>query len=367
MYSRMKFYFIVFILTIGLYVQKSFAQSDSAKKVSYSLLPIIVSDPFVGFGYGVLTNVNFLLGPAQTTRYSNAQAYVINTTNGQFAAQINHQIFSKNEEWIQQGKLQFLSWPEFTYQLGARTDNNDLVKERINYKAIEFEERILKKLKTHQFIGLQYRLFNCWDIQSDKNDSISFFENAAVGTKSFITSGIGIHYIFDSRDNVQNAYKGKYLELSINDYAGWLGSTQNWINIKLDTRYYHSFKTKKSLVLASRFLGEQAIGTIPYMVMPQFGRYFTTRAYAQGRYRGNLFLTFETELRANIWKWLGGVAFAGVSTVSESNDAIKYYNPNIGTGLRFQIKKEQRTNLRFDYAWGVDNNSGLYFQITEVF
>ena len=359
--------FPIIICFVFLNTHQLFAQQDSAKKVSYSLLPILVSDPFIGFGYGVLTNINYLLGPAQTTRYSNAQAYVINTTNSQFAVQINHLLFTQHEKWIIQGKAQYLNWPEFTYQLGARTIDNNASKERIEYKAIEFEERVLRKIKDNQFIGLQYRLFNCWDLKSDKPDSIGYFEKNAIGTKSFTASGIGVHYIYDNRDNVQNAYSGKFLEIAINPFTQWMGSSQDWLNIRLDARYYYSFKTKKSLVWASRFLSEQSLGKVPYMIMPQFGRYFSTRAYAQGRYRGNLFFTCETELRANIWKWLGGVAFAGVSSVSEDDYQVKYLNPNFGTGLRFQINKTQRTNIRLDYAWGIANNSGLYFHITEVF
>jgi hypothetical protein len=112
---------------------------------------------------------------------------------------------------------------------------------------------------------------------------------------------------------------------------------------------------------------EQALGDVPYMLMPQTGRQFTTRGYVQGRYRGKLFLHYEAELRAHFWKFIGGVAFAGVNTLSEPNDEIKYINPNMGAGLRFNINKSQRTNIRIDYALGLNNNSGLYFQICEVF
>lgn len=356
-------------MLIGLLLSNKliYAQTDSTKKISFTLLPILVSDPFIGFGYGVLTNVNFLLGPKETTRFSNAQAYVINTTNGQFAAQFNHQIFTNNENWIWQGKLQYLNWPENTYGLGSNTQDNVATdKENVAYKAIELEERVLRKLKSNHFLGLQYRLYTCWDLKSDK-DTLSFFENNAIGTKQFTASTLGVHYIFDSRDNVQNAYKGKYVEVAINPYATVLGSTQNWLNLRLDARSYHQFKTKRTMVFANRILVENTLGDVPYMIMPQSGRLFTTRGYVQGRYRGNLFLHYEAELRAQLWRFIGGVAFAGAHTLSEPNGEIKYINPNMGAGLRFNINKSQRTNIRVDYAVGLNNNSGLYFQICEVF
>jgi hypothetical protein len=146
-----------------------------------------------------------------------------------------------------------------------------------------------------------------------------------------------------------------------------MGSTQNWFNLRIDLRTYFQLKTSKTMVIANRFLVEQAIGDAPYMIMPQTGRLFSTRAYVQGRYRGKLFMAYETELRAHLWKFIGGVLFAGATTVSEPNDEIKYFNPSGGAGLRFNINKSQRTNIRVDYAIGTNNNSGLYFHITEVF
>lgn len=359
----------VFITTVILSFSAQ-AQQDSAKtkKVIFSPLPILISDPFIGFGYGLLANVNFKLKQEAETRYSNAQAYVIKTTNGQFAVQVNHQIFTPGEKWIWQGKLQYLDWPEKTYRLGANAIADTPVKELISYQAIEFEERVLKQLKPFHFIGLHYRLYKCWDIKTDhKPEAQSFFKTSAIGNQEFVASGIGIHYVYDSRDNVQNAFRGKYLEVALNPYLKILGSSNDWTNIRIDARAYHNFSTEKQRVLAGRFLIESADGA-PYMIMPQFGRYYTTRGYVQGRYRGNTFVTLETEYRHQIWKWLGAVVFGSLNSISEpiTND-FAYLNPAAGGGLRFRINKEQRTNIRVDYGVGINNNNGIYFQVTEMF
>ncbi len=309
--------------------------------------------------------LKFILGPKETTRFSNGQAYVLKTTKGQFAVQANHQIFLKDENWIVQGKIQYLDWPESVYGLGANTDDVKN-KELVSYKALDFEERVLRKLKKFHFLGLQYKLYNCWEIKSDSGEA-GIFKKDALGYNSFTASGIGLHYIFDSRDNVQNAYKGKYVELAANSYADFLGSTQNWVNLRMDARTYYQFKTTRTMVLANRLIAEHAIGDAPYMIMPQTGRLFSTRGYVQGRYRGKLFLAYEAELRAHLWRFIGGVAFIGASTVSEPDNKIQYINPSGGAGLRFNINKAQRTNIRVDYALGTNNNSGLYFHITEVF
>ncbi len=357
-------YFLFIIIS-----QKTLAQVDSStKKFSVTPLPIIVSDPFIGFGYGVLANANFMLGDKKTTRFSNAQLYLIKTTHGQFAIQGNHTLFTNNEDWMIQGKLQYLDWPENTFALGARSSReNDI--EKISYKALEFEERIMKRIGKKNFIGLQYRLYNCWNLASDKPDSTSFFAQHAIGTQQFTSSSIGLHFINDSRDNVQNAFKGNYAEIALNPNFKELGSTQTWTNLRVDLRTYFLLNNneKNSKVLALRTLYEQAFGNVPYMIMPMFGRYFTTRGYVQGRYRGKTFMSVEAEYRAHIWKAIGCVVFAGVQTVSEPDGSFQYINPSTGLGARIMLNKSQRTNLRIDYAKGLNGEGGLYLQVTEAF
>lgn len=346
------------------------AQDTTAtqKKFQITPMPILLFDPFTGFGYGVLANFNYLLGDAATTRYSNSQFLALHTTHGQTAIQVNHQIFLDDEKFLWQGKLQFLDFPEYTYGLGARTANTEPVKELISYKAVELEERVMWRIgSSKNFIGPQYRLFSSWNLSSNQPDSISFFKQQAIGNQSYIASGIGMHFVHDSRDNVQNAYSGKYLELAINPYVKLLGSTQNWSNLRVDFRWYHTFKAKGQKVIAMRILCEQAIGEVPYMLTPMPGRYFATRGYVQGRYRGKTFLSAEAEYRRHIWRALGGVVFGNVNTVSEPNGNIQYFNPAAGVGVRVSLSKAQRINLRVDYARGLNDNGGLYFHITEAF
>ena len=348
------------------------AQKDTIgkqKKISITPLPVLINDPFIGFGYGAIVNTNFLMGEAATTRYSNAQAFVMKTTRGQLQMQLNHILFLNNEDWMIQGKFQYLNFPEFTYGLGGNTSADTPSKERVSYKAFEFEERVMRRIGNKNFIGLQFRLYDCWNLSSDIIPQRSFFDSAAVGNKSFIALGIGVHFIHDSRDNVQNAYRGHYLEVAVNPFPKFLGSTQNWTNIRIDARNYVMLNTDESHahVLASRILYEQAVGDPPFMLTPMTGRYFSTRGYVQGRYRGKQFFTAESEYRAPLWRFIGYVAFVNIQSVSQPNGGFQYIRPGGGGGLRFMLTKAQRTNLRVDYATGVKGNSGLYLQVTEVF
>lgn len=360
---------IILLLSLTLTAFFTRAQDTLVQKhFQVTPLPILLADPFTGFGYGALVNVNYLLGDPATTRFSNSQVLAMHTTNKQTIFQANHQIFLSGEKFLWQGKLQYLDWKEFTYGLGAHAEDIAPVKELISYKAIELEERIMWRIGEHKnFIGPQYRLFKSWDLSSDQPDNVSFFTKDAIGNKGYTASGIGAHYIHDSRDNVQNAYSGNYVEVAVNPFVRILGSSQNWTNVRVDYRNYHSFKSKLYKIIATRILCEKAIGEVPYMLTPMPGRYYATRGYVQGRYRGKTFLSGEAEYRRHLWRKLGYVLFSNVHTVTEPDGIIRYINPSLGAGLRFLLNKAQRINVRVDYAKGINDNGGLYFQVTEAF
>jgi len=360
--------FLAILLTCTAIAHAETADTTEPKRFQATPLPVLLYDPFTGFGYGGLVSVNYLLGDAKTTRYSNSHIFFIHTTHRQTAIQLNHQVFLKNENLLWQGKFQYLDWPEYVYGLGAHTEGDPPTKELISYKAIELEERLMVRLGSGKnFIGPQYRLYQCWDPTSNLPDSASFFEQNAIGNKGFIASGIGVHFVHDSRDNVQNAYSGSYFEIAINPYVKFMGSTENWTNFRIDHRFYKSLSKKYTRVIATRVLCEQAAGEVPYLVVPMPGRYYATRGYVQGRYRGKTFASAEIEYRSHLWHKLGYVVFSNAHTVSEPNGGIKYINPALGAGLRLMLNKLHRINLRIDYARGLNDNGGLYFQLTEVF
>ncbi|MFX5793932.1 hypothetical protein ABTD98_22955, partial [Acinetobacter baumannii] len=45
-------------------------------------------------------------------------------------------------------------------------------------------------------------------------------------------------------------------------------------------------------------------------------------------------------------------------------NTIKY---SYGGGLRFQLTKKEKLNLRIDYGIGANNNNGFYLQLAEAF
>jgi hypothetical protein len=105
----------------------------------------------------------------------------------------------------------------------------------------------------------------------------------------------------------------------------------------------------------------------------------TGRGYVQGRFRGPAEVYAEVEWRFRITDdgLLGGAVFANAETYTRpafsygtlSEPAVnlfQYVKPAAGFGARVMMSKESRTNLRVDFAWGVDSFA-IYLGAGEVF
>jgi hypothetical protein len=123
-------------------------------------------------------------------------------------------------------------------------------------------------------------------------------------------------------------------------------------------------------------------GVQPYLTLPSVGwdaAGTTGRGYVQGRWRGSAVVYAEAEWRFRITDngLLGGAVFVNAETFSRpafayasvnepSVNLFQYVRPAGGFGARIMMSKESRTNLRVDFAWGVDSFA-IYLGAGEVF
>jgi outer membrane protein assembly factor BamA len=96
------------------------------------------------------------------------------------------------------------------------------------------------------------------------------------------------------------------------------------------------------------------------------------RGFYDGRFNDRNMITFQAELRQNIWRRIGATVWGGAGNVFESFDTFRWNQtlPNYGIGLRWEFKK--RVNIRIDYGFGRKDNFGrmihsFMFQINEAF
>ncbi len=372
---------IFFILLLGISPATN-GQESYSKKRSYpfkiaskdtSLLhrkqltffPVIYRSPETGIAYGILTLGLFkMLGVKDSlTRTSNVEIPIILTSQKQFIVDLIYNLITNKERFFIRGFNQFNNFSEYYYGIGNQTPDAD--KTFVKYRSFRSNHRIVTRLAGRHFVGLQYQYY---DVSNTSfKDTLQYSPNDShLGFRGFRTSGLGLLYLFDSRDNVINSSRGTYLEFSNLVANHSVGSQYNFNNISLDVRKFYPVGKGKVLALQGLFIHNQ--GDLPWRQMAAMGGFSMMRGYYLGRHRDKNYAAFQAEYRLHIWKFFGMTFFGSTGEVAPrpenfSFNELKYAG---GAGLRFQVDKKERVNLRFDVGIG-SGTPGYYLTIGEAF
>lgn len=370
---------IIFVCAFFVSVQaQNEEKSTQSKKVDIVPLPVLYSSPETNFGFGVLASVSFRLGDAETTRKSNVQPYILYTVLGQLDATARYTIFTNDEKYIVNGRLSYLFFPEFYYGIGNNLPVTN--EELVSYRRVRVENRVLRKVTKKLFAGAQYRYAEMFQVEPKEDGLLA--TSQVPGFNGSRISGIGAAVVYDSRDNILNAYNGAYLELSNYNYLSGLGSEFDFSTVTVDLRKYFKLFPNREHIVAIQGYGNFVTGTAPYKELSEFGGSTIMRGYYQGRYRENNYLAAQVEYRLPLFQNLpegrnslpwyrrfGLTAFAGIGDVA--NTVNKFDSNNLkfsyGAGLRFKLDRKNNTNIRLDYGFGNDGSSGFYLEIGEAF
>ena len=128
----------------------------------------------------------------------------------------------------------------------------------------------------------------------------------------------------------------------------------------------HDVAKGKKTILALEGTAVITMGNAPFFNMAQLGGTRRLRGYFEGKFRDKHLLLAQAELRQEGFGRFGGVAFAGMGTVFGSAGESLEWRPNGGIGLRYQLDKKQKLNIRADYGFGV-KSQGFYLTFGEAF
>jgi hypothetical protein len=364
-------FYLLFIFLSIFSSQFSFSQtidqeSDSLefKRFTILFLPVLELDPVMGVGFGLNMPFNFRIDKNKDTRPSNGYLFGLQTIRNQLLLSSSHLVFLSKERYMLEGFIDYRKFPQNFYGIGGRSPQES--ETLVSYQTFQLRERVLKKLSYKWFLGLQYRYMSVWNVEPLSNEEVineEFFPDFG----EMRSSGLGIHILYDSRDNVLNAKRGNFSELRSDHFGGVLGGNYAYHTISLDVRKFFPLDRLKKHIIATRFYSVFNRGEVPFFDMPQTGNLYSTRGYVLSRYKVRNFASAETEYRFNIWKSIGATTFFNVHSVTETNHQFKYLNPGGGVGLRYKLNKAEDVNVRLDFAFGVDGNHGIYILYAEAF
>ena len=370
-------------------------------------MPVIGANPAFGFIYGVGAATSGYLGDPKSTSISSALLGLAFTTKSQTIFTIKSNIYSENNNFVLLGDWRYLDSSQPTWGLGTGPQSAKLVSsgfeyddgsltngidtpQMLEFKFFRFYQTALKKVANNFYVGVGIHV----DLFSDFNDQLldinatppsitSFYAyNEKYGFNQDKSSlvGVSLNGIYDTRDNQNNPYKGRYAYLSYKMNPEFLGSEKSSSTLWLEYRDYIDIKKDHHDIIGFWGWGNFTItGDLPYMLLPssgydQFAK--SARPYPQGRFRGQNMIYGETEYRKHLYgskknpDLLGMVAFFNVTTASSVENNInlfKYINKGYGLGIRYNISKKARTNLGFDYGWGDYGTKGYYLRLNETF
>ncbi len=368
---------------------------------SLLIVPVIGSNPATGFVFGIGGQYAFKM--KGSTLYSNFNGSAQYTTKNQMIFMLKNSIYTKNNGIFLTGDWRFLLYSQSTYGLGttapeggildyqyglwgtATTD--DSLSQPMKFTFARFHQSASFRITEGLYAGVGFFYDGYSKIEDQKlslvpGDTVltsHYLYNTHYGfsTTKYFSSALNVNVLYDSRDNMLNAYKGIYAMASWRGSFEFLGNDVGGNFFQLEWRSFHSFSERnpRHLIgfwIMGNFTRE---GQFPYMILPataydQRGR--AGRGYTQGRFRGANMVYGEAEYRFPISKCggvLGGVLFLNATTADNSALSLNLFEsikPGYGGGLRIMVDKRSRTNLAVDVGFG-QKSFGFYLAASEAF
>ncbi len=360
-------YFLPFLLLTPTIT--SFASDADTSRTSLSIvpLPVIAYTPETDLILGATALGQFKLPGSETeTRTSNVIPFFNYTLKNQFILQVDHTIFFSDERYKWIGETRFDHFPQSFWGIGYDTREDDEV--LIEQRNIILDHSLYKKIGTVMFTGPRLRFVRQYDVSFETLDGEPFVLPDLVGSEGHTGLGIGWGILYDSRNSVLTPSEGMYLEVNSIFQHETIGSTFRFGKIVLDARRYIDLFENQTSVLAFQMNTAHAFGDIPFEELALLGGMSIMRGIYEGRYREKNTIAVQTELRRHLFWRIGMVAFmaAGNLGASVSDTFINPWRLAGGGGVRFNIGRDETTNIRLDFAIS-EEMSGLYITFGEAF
>lgn len=350
------------------------SQNDTVKSPKkYLLIPVLFKSPETGWALGASGAYYFKTTPKNdsTTRSSIIQSIIMFTQHGQNVQAIDGTIYLPHEKNILYLQTSHSYFPDYFWGLGQYTQNK--WRQRYAFEHFFLFPHIKHKVSKHVFVGALGEFQYVYNVTKLKDkfrtkDSIGIFDTTNfLGKKNYFVSGLGFSVGYDTRNSTNWPTKGIFVQTLCTGFNQVLLSNFNLAKVVVDVRFFKTTFFKQ--VFALQFYNYAIIGQVPLREFAGLGGANNLRGFYTGRYRDNCFYSFIGEYRMPIYKRFAGVVFGGIgdvyNKVNEINaQSIKY---SYGGGLRIELLRNERLNLRLDYGYSDIKNKGFYFTVGECF
>ena len=325
-------------------------------------VPIIVTEPAVGFGGGVafLFLHDSIKNRIEREKEKSSDGKLRHIPPPSVSGVAG--FGTENESWGA-GAFHLGIWREDTIRyLGAAgyaSINYDFygLGERVpvNVSGIFLLQQITSRLgKSNFFLGANYSLIQA---KAKRSHSFGLLPPPAEEGREVTSGGLSPILEYDSRDNIFTPNKGYNAKLEWSYYDNWLGSDNQFSLLTVNNRVW--FPIAETLVLGVRLDGNFSGGDVPFYMLP----FIHLRGIPAMRYQGRHLLTSELELRWDVTPRWSLVGFAGagwtsrddISDLTESDT-----HPAGGFGFRYLIARIFNLRTGIDFGFSEEEQS-IYF------
>jgi hypothetical protein len=200
-----------------------------------------------------------------------------------------------------------------------------------------------------------------------------------IGLTGFDSNGVGVVLSYDSRDNQNSPKAGQVFELHNIAYREGLGGDVSFDSYSMKYKGYishgasnlrESSSSTNFWIGADKVLAYQLSGRWSQDAPPGGFSSVNLRGYTAGQFLAPNVTSIEIEERLSFSSRWGAAYFIGAACLydglSDCGDGENWY-PNIGAGVRYVIRPEEKMILRFEYAMGKGGTSGLYLNFGQAF
>lgn len=286
------------------------------------------------------------------TQPSSVTCFLYTTLNKQYKIVLEQNYMLYKNNYNLKVTLAYIDYPLEYFGIGNNTSlqNQKTLVTTDWQMSSYFLFRIWKKW----YIGPYFDVYNFEKVKLDDDETPlpNYNTNAdhVLGTQS----GLGLKVIMEGRDNRLNAKRGYYVESSYQLFRNAIGSQFNYDAFYADFRYYVPVHPK--VTFACQVHTESKVGQVPVQSLSLLGGDYFMRGTYRGRYRDNVLLDGQVELRFPIYWIIGGVLFSSIGQVAPAYDQLQFnqYHVNYGCGFRLTMDSKHDVNLRFDIGRSSD-------------
>jgi len=327
---------------------------EKEQGLNSSIIPTAYYTPEKGLGIGALYVGLYNLSDSKLSQPSSVSLNSYYSENNSYGVSLKNKNFfelDKNRLFIHANIAN-----DASYFYGLSGESEDVT----SYNSEEFSADViwLHKVASDIYLGIGVKgaYINPSDIDvSPTSDTELLVKDSSMG------GSIKIDY--DSRDNVDNAFKGINLGFQFNQmYSN--SQSETYEQYQVYYSQYHQFQNLTG-TLAWQVKAEFNSDDTPFVQLANLGGDEKLRGYIEGRYVDNNMVFSQVEYRLPVYWRVGMVFWTGAGSVA--NDISGLFADTLisyGTGFRFNIK--DRVNLRADIGFG-DDGAEFYLNINEVF